>query len=33
MSGKNKKAKALSALANSSRKDYYITKEIESEQG
>jgi len=28
-----KKAKTLSASANSSRKDYYITKETESEQG
>ena len=29
----NKKAKTLSVSANSSRKDYYIIKEIESEQG
>nr|DAE16412.1 MAG TPA: hypothetical protein [Siphoviridae sp. ctePP3] len=28
-----KRAKAISAPANSSHKDYYITKETESEQG
>ena len=31
--GKTKKAKTLSASANSSHKDYYTTKETESEQG
>nr|DAX67806.1 MAG TPA: hypothetical protein [Caudoviricetes sp.] len=33
MATKTKKAKVLSASANSSHKDYYITKETESEQG